>query len=208
MQLLCGPNILNSPCSAAVSADSCKVAQVVQGLQFPATLLDCSKQSRGMRRETFSWCCVWDHRWWGRRTTCSGTGEEMGWTLEAGPARMRSAALAEVCTTCVCSDNPYFLAPRVTWWLLMSGLCGDPVLMKMCLLSGAASLFAGQGGRGSTGLHLRSIPSIAVALWLSIFSSLSSVTQQVVLCSVPSGLLNSGVWQGSNCMRALPGSGK
>lgn len=76
---------------------------------------------------------LWDHRCWGRRNTCSGTGEEMGWAHETSFARMPSSALGEVCTSCVCAViTSYFLAPPVTWWLLIPRWCGDPALAKMC----------------------------------------------------------------------------
>lgn len=57
----------------------------------------------------------------------------MGWACETSFARMPFSALGKVCTTCVCAViTSYFLTPRVTWWLLISGWYGDPALTKMC----------------------------------------------------------------------------
>ena len=152
---------------------------------------------------------LWAHRQWGRRTTCSGTGEETAWTRETSFARMRSSALGKVWTTHVCAlITSYFLAPWVTWWLLISR-CGDPALTKMCCSYLAQLPCLHACVRVCGGEVFGSICAASpVLLWLSVFSSLSCVTQRVVLCCVPSGLLNSGAPEASSCVRALPGSGR
>lgn len=131
---------------------------------------------------------LWDHRWWGRRTTCSGTGQEMGWARETSFARMPSSALGKVCTTCVlCSDNLLLPCP---WSHLVTADMG--VMQRPCfkedvlLLSDVASLLACvcvcRGGEVFGSIYIAS-PAL---LWPSTFSSLSCVTQPScsVLCAI------------------------
>lgn len=86
---------------------------------------------------------------------------------------------------CCAVITSYFLAHRVTWWLLIWGWCGDPALTKMCFsyLVQLPCLHVCVPGRGGIWLHLHSIPSIAVAIYF-FFLELCDAASCSVLCAI------------------------
>lgn len=110
----------------------------------------------------------------------------MAWARETPFARMRSSALGKVCTSCVCAViTPYFLAPWVTWWLLILGWCEDPALTKICFsyLVQLPCLHACVCWGGGIRLPPCSVPSIAVAVYFFLLE-LCDAASCSVLCAI------------------------
>lgn len=136
----------------------------------------------------------------------------MGRARESACAGMPSSALGSLQFVCVCSDN--LLLPRPLRYLLAAdtGVMWRPCFQWRCAslisCSFLACICVCTFVCVCPGEILGSICTASPAvLWPSVFSFLSCVTQQVVLCCAIR-IAQQCMWEGTNSKRALPSSGK
>lgn len=116
----------------------------------------------------------------------------------------------EVCSLCVCSDNLLLPCPLKCLLAADTGLMWRPCFQGRCASLIWCSFLACVcpcvcvSGR-DTRLRLHSVPSSAVPV---CFLLLKLCDAAKLFCAVPSGLLNSALWEGTNSKRALRSSGK
>lgn len=189
--------------------NSCKVAQVMQGLLFPVWL-NTSNKMWNFFLELLS----------SARKCCKEGGphvqeQERKWAEHVKPLLLGCLPQRwEVCSLCVCSDNlllpcplRYLLAADtgVMWRPCFQGRCDSLI---SCSFLACVRVCARLCVCVCQGEILGSICTASPAMpWPSVFSFLSCVTQQVVLCCAVR-IAQQCLREGTNSKRALPSSGK